>query len=257
MTRYNDHREFMKANFGILDGIKTDKQKGLEAPHSVKPHCYDNHIINLPEASDCKVSERDLLKIIENRRSIRKFSKESLTIEELSYLLWATSKVQKLMPNGMNTFRPAPSGGGAHPFETYLIINDVEGIEPGIYRYRPMEHQLSFIKTLMNPEEEINTATPKQPFAPNFVSKSAVIFIWSCIPYRAEYKFDLTAHKKILIDVGHLCQNLYLAGESIDCGTCAIGIYDQELVDSMIQVDGQDEFTVYLAAVGKKIQPEG
>jgi nitroreductase len=59
-------------------------------------------------------------------------------------------------------------------------------------------------------------------------------------------------HKKILIDVGHICQNLYIASESIDAGTCAIGIYDQDRVDALLDLDGEDEFVIYLAAVGKK-----
>lgn len=76
----------------------------------------------------------------------------------------------------------------------------------------------------------------------------------SCLPYRAEHKFDITAHKKILIDIGHVCQNLYLAGESVGCGTCAIGIYDQRLMDEMLALDGEDEFVIYMAALGKKIE---
>lgn len=250
--RYKENREFMKANFEVLDHIKTDNQKGLESPKATKGYPDNKACIQLPELKENILKYRDILKAFEERRSVRQFAKGNLSIDELSYLLWSTSKVQKMMPNGKTTFRPAPSGGAAHPFETYLIINQVDGLDQGVYRYLPIEHQLMFIKTLQNPENEINEATPKQPFAPNFVSKSAVVFVWSCIPYRAEFKFDVTAHKKMLIDVGHLCQNLYLAGETIQCGTCAIGIYDQKLIDDMIEVDGEDEFVVYLAAVGKK-----
>ena len=83
-------------------------------------------------------------------------------------------------------------------------------------------------------------------------SKTGVIFAWSTIPYRSEWKFDITTHKKILIDVGHICQNLYLASESIKSGTCAIGIYDQKTIDELLGLDGYEEFIVYLAAVGKK-----
>lgn len=130
----------------------------------------------------------------------------------------------------------------------------VEGLNKGIYRYLPLEHKLLFIKTMEDMEAKIDEATPRQPFVPNFASKSAVLFVWGCTPYRAEYKFDVTAHKKILIDAGHVCQNLYIAAESIDCGTCAIGIYDQKSVDKMLNLDGEDEFVVYMAAVGSKIK---
>ncbi|MBP2629094.1 MAG: SagB-type dehydrogenase domain containing protein-containing protein [Firmicutes bacterium] len=101
-------------------------------------------------------------------------------------------------------------------------------------------------------ENKIDEITLDQPFVPNFANKAAVLFIWSTTPYRSEWKFDITAHKKILIDIGHVCQNLYLASESIDAGSCAIGIYDQKLIDQLLGLNGEEEFVLYLAAVGKK-----
>jgi len=102
-------------------------------------------------------------------------------------------------------------------------------------------------------DKKIDEITLEQPFVPNFAKKAAIIFAWSTIPYRSEWKFDITAHKKILIDIGHVCQNLYLASESVGAGACAIGIYDQKMVDNLLELDGDEEFVVYLAAVGKKV----
>lgn len=253
MKRYKQNREFLKANFQVLDGIKTDRQKGLLVPHYQKEYDHEMSLITLPEVKKEMLTKPNVFDCLEDRRSIRKYSLESISIGQLSYLLWATQGIQKVTNNNTSTLRRVPSGGAAHPFETYLIINRVEGLERGIYRYLPLEHKLIFIRAIEDLDTKINEATPKQPFVANFVSKSAVIFAWSCIPYRAEYKFDITAHKKILIDVGHLCQNLYIAAESIDCGTCAIGIYDQKLIDEMLNLDGEDEFVVYMAALGKKM----
>ena len=67
-----------------------------------------------------------------------------------------------------------------------------------------------------------------------------------------EWRYDLAAHKVIAIDAGHVCQNLYLACEAINAGTCAIAAYDQEEMDLFLRVDGKNEFTIYLASVGKK-----
>jgi SagB-type dehydrogenase family enzyme len=66
------------------------------------------------------------------------------------------------------------------------------------------------------------------------------------------WRYDIAAHKVIAIDAGHVCQNLYLACEAIGAGTCAMAAYDQEAIDKLLRIDGQDEFTVYLASVGKK-----
>jgi len=254
MNRYKDGREFLKANFQVLDEIQTDKQKGLPFPPFQKKYGIDLKLINLPEFSKDMLLKNDVLDCLNDRRSIRKYSEEGISLEQLSYLLWATQGIQKVMGNNMTTLRRVPSGGSAHTFETYLIINKVEGLTKGIYRYLPLEHKLIFINTSENMDMKIDQATPKQPFVPNFASKSAVIFVWSCIPYRAEYKFDITAHKKILLDAGHLCQNLYIATESIECGACAIGIYDQHLIDQMLDLDGENEFVVYMAAIGNKVK---
>jgi SagB-type dehydrogenase family enzyme len=88
-------------------------------------------------------------------------------------------------------------------------------------------------------------------FNQSFIGDSSVVFIWTSIPYRTEWRYDLAAHRVIAFDIGHVCQNLYLACEAIGAGTCGIGAYDQEQVDSLIGVDGENEFTLYLAPVGK------
>jgi nitroreductase len=84
-----------------------------------------------------------------------------------------------------------------------------------------------------------------------FVVRAAAVFIWTTIPYRAEWRYGLAAHKGIALDAGHFCQNLYLACEAIGAGTCAVAAYPQEIMDCLVRVDGQEEFVIYLAPVGK------
>lgn len=251
MERYKENREFLKANFQILDEIKTDAQKKVPKPSIQKHYEYNSQIIELPKVNKDMLLKSNIFDCINDRRSIRKYSNESISLDELSFLLWSTQGIQKVMGDNHTAFRTVPSGGASHTFETYLIIKNVENINEGIYRYLPLEHSLIFMYEVKDIDKKVDQATPKQPFVPNFASKSAVVFAWSTIPYRAEWKFDITAHKKILIDVGHVCQNLYIASESIKCGTCAIGIYDQKLIDDMLDLDGENEFVIYLAAVGK------
>jgi len=78
-----------------------------------------------------------------------------------------------------------------------------------------------------------------------------VVFIWTAVPYRTEWRYGPVSPKLVALDAGHACQNLYLAVEAIGAGTCAIGAYDQELSDAMCGVDGRDEFVVYMAPVGR------
>jgi len=86
----------------------------------------------------------------------------------------------------------------------------------------------------------------------DFVAEAAVVFIWTAVPYRMEWRYGLAAHKAIALDAGHVCQNLYLACEAIGAGTCAVAAYHQELMDRLLGVDGRDEITIYLAPVGKR-----
>lgn len=251
MERFKKNREFLKANFEVLDEIKTDAQKKLPKATLQKEYDEKAKLIELPRFDKNILLKPNVLECIEDRRSIRKYSDESIKLEELSFLLWSTQGVQKIIGDNTASLRTVPSGGASHTFETYLIVNNVEGLFKGIYRYIPIGHKLLFMYEIDEMSNKVDEATPRQPFAPNFASKSAVLFVWSTIPYRAEWKFDITAHKKILIDVGHVCQNLYIASEAIKCRTCAIGIYDQKLIDNMLSLDGENEFVVYLAAVGK------
>ena len=84
-----------------------------------------------------------------------------------------------------------------------------------------------------------------------FTGNSAVTFIWTAVPYRMEWRYDIAAHKVIAIDAGHVCQNLYTACEAIHAGTCAVAAYNQNLMDNLLGIDGTEEFTIYLAPVGK------
>lgn len=251
MGRYEIERKLLKSNFTEFKKIKTDKMKGMPQPVGVKPYDMGSKLIDLPTVDSNILKRRDIYECIKDRRSTRFYRDESISLEELSYLLWATQGISGESKGGL-TFRTVPCSGATHTFETYLFIMNVTGLVKGIYRYLPLEHKLLFMIALEDVDNRLDAITLDQPFVPNFAKKAAVTFAWSTTPYRSEWKFDVTAHKKILIDVGHICQNLYLAGESVDVGVCAIGIYDQEAVDHLMQLDGEDEFIIYLAAVGKK-----
>jgi SagB-type dehydrogenase family enzyme len=164
----------------------------------------------------------------------------------LSFLLWATQGIRK-KSDGVNAFRNVPSAGCRHALETYLCVLNVTGLEMGIYRYLPIEHQLFVVSRDKNLSDDIVTAT----FYQSFIGKAPVTFIWATIPYRMEWRYHIAAHKVIAIDAGHVCQNLYIATTAIGGGTCAIGAYHQEFMDKLIGVDGDNEFTLYLAVVGK------
>lgn len=246
MDKILENRRFMLSEFDDED-IVSDQEKSLPQPPLQKPVPEDAVIIDLPKVDESVFVKVNLYECLKGRRSRRKYIDKEISLKELSFLLWATQGVDRKMDNNYATFRPVASAGARHPFETYLWIFKVEGLKKGVYRYLALSHQLMLVKEVADLEEKANDATLGQ----KFVGNSAVTLVWSCIPYRGEWRYNITAHKPMLLDAGHICQNLYIACEAVGSGTCAIAAYDQKLCDELNGIDGVDEYTVYLAPVGK------
>ena len=227
---------------------RADQFQGLPAPSLEKPVPKDVKFILLPKPAEISVPDLELRSAIESRRSIREYASDPLTLHELSYLLWCTQGiVQRHEPYA--TFRNVPSAGGRHAFETYLLINRVSYLEPGLYRYLAFSHQLMIVETRSDIADQLMGACLKQPI----VGDSAVTFIWTCVIYRMAWRYSERAYRLVHLDAGHVCQNLYLAAEQISCGACAIGAFDDELMAGLLGIDGLEEFVIYCATVGKKL----
>jgi len=230
------------------EGIETDQGKGIPHPSPQKPVPEGTELIDLVSPAAFSLGEMSLREVIARRRSRRRFSPDPLTLEELSFLLWATQGVHGVIREGAATRRTVPSAGARHPFETYLSIHRVEGLVPGLYRYLPLDHKLALLREDPGLPGKIAGAALGQ----RFVGEAAVVFVWAAVPYRTEWRYGVRSHKVIAIDVGHICQNLYLACEALGLGTCAVAAYSQGDMDGLLGVDGEEEFTVYLAPVGRR-----
>jgi SagB-type dehydrogenase family enzyme len=248
-------RDFMKgyfvADFASPDNDfnSSDQQKGCEAPPLQKEDTPPNAgIVALPEFDEAILKESNIIRVMAERRSRRVFSGAPLSLKELSYLLWATQGVNRVSEDRVWSLRTVPSAGGRHPYETYLIVNLVDDLDKGLYRYLPLSHELLFISNDADTRDRVFLATYRE----KFVAEAPVCFVWSCVAYRGEWRYNSKAHKSMLLDAGHICHSLYLSTESVNCGTCAIGGYHQGGFDALLGLDGTNEFTVYLAAVGKR-----
>jgi SagB-type dehydrogenase family enzyme len=245
--RVRANRDIMKSHFQELRGIRSDQQLQRPQPPLQQPSDPALPTVSLPRPGTGPWADATLHACLRRRRSRRAFRPEALSLEELSFLLWATQGVQRVFGQNYSTFRPVPSGGARHPFETYLAVRNVDGLVAGLYRYLPLTHELLVLRAPDPRAPELAEATVGQ----TFIGEGATVFIWSAVPYRSEWRYDFAAHKLMLIDAGHVCQNLYLACEAIGCGTCAIADYDQAVIDRFLGIDGDDEFVVYLAPVGR------
>jgi len=252
-----ENRKFLKSYaWKELRDYETDQKKGKPRPPVQKPYPDGSTLIDLIKIDDISLGENPLREVIGERKSHRFYTEDSLSLEELSFLLWATQGIREVSPDGERFYRNVPSGGNRHSLETYLSIHRVEGVERGLYRYLPIEHKLVPVRIDPNIAEETHVGLMAQETRVNderynFTRECAVAFIWTTTPYRSEWRYAMVAHRMIAIDAGHICQNLYLACGAIGAGVCAIGAIDQAEIDKVLGVDGEDEFVLYAATVGK------
>lgn len=229
-----------------VDFRDTRQNRGEAPPPVQKPVPEGASLITLPTHESWQLPPCDLLTAIGLRESRRHFLPSPLTMAELSLLLWATQGVREFVHEAA-VLRTVPSAGCRHPFETYIAALNVDGLPPALFRYLPVEHGLLHHRDHPALKQALSAATHGQ----HFTAQSAAVFIWTAIPARTEWRYAEASYKVIALDAGHVCQNLYLACEAIGAGTCAIAAYRQELMDELLGVDGDEEFTVYLAPVGK------
>lgn len=225
----------------------SDQARGLPHPPVEMDIGNTGFVIDLPDHSS-GTADISLTQAIQHRTSVRNYAAKALSLSELSYLLWCTQGVKSIEPH-LVTFRTVPSAGARHAFETYLLVNQVAGLEPGLYRFLAVDHQLAKLEATGNIAEIITEACLGQ----KFVKTSAVTFIWTAAAYRMTYRYGQRGYRYLHLDAGHVCQNLYLAATAVDCGVCAIAAFDDDKLNAALVIDGDNQFAVYVATVGKRI----
>jgi len=233
------------------------QQQGKPQPPLEKEYDPNIELIDLPPIDTIKTKDIKLRDAIIHRRSIRNFTEEPPTIDELSWLLYATQGIQSThevgtiwvtrVNNCRATLRPVVSGGAIHPFETYLLIRNCKGLKKGLYRYIASRHKLFSI----DQSEDINERISKGCL--NQTGKNApILFIWTAIPSRSTWHYGDLGYWAIYVDIGHVSQQLYLAAEDVGDGVCTIAWYDADALEEALDVDGSNEYIVLTAAVGKR-----
>ena len=227
---------------------KTDQELKKPQPPLVKAPMTDNRV-DLPRNFETLGLQDNLLELLKKRKSSRVYTQENMSLLQLSFLLWAAQGIKSIRGRSYATIRTAPCGGARHPFETYLLVRQVEGLLPGVYHYLPMTHQLELLEELED-REAMTQLVDLSLCGQAWAAKANVVFYWSFVPYRSEWRYGIYAHRMVLADLGHVGENLYLACTALGLGTCGIGAYDQALCDKTFRLDGEEEFVVYAETVG-------
>jgi SagB-type dehydrogenase family enzyme len=199
----------------------------------------------IPLPSPSLESGPSLWKVLEKRRSVRDYRPTPLTLAELSTLLWATQGITQQAFSAW--YRTSPSAGALHPIDTYLVINRVEGLDPGTYFLKVPEFSLAARKI-----GDFSSSVARAALDQEMARAAAVVFVWVAVIERSRQKYRQRAYRYIYLDCGHIGQNLYLAASAMGLGCCAVGAFFDDEVNELVGVDGQEETAIYLAAVGKK-----
>lgn len=227
---------------------KSDQERGIPRPDAIKAR--SGELFALPAVGKLDFSSMSLQQAITERRSLRKYSAEPISQEELSWLLYCSSWARDFRSNERMeiTFRNVPSAGSRHPIETFVNIHRVTGLKPGLYYYHPIKHCL----ILIDESQEIQNLIFEACFRQEMFRTSAVNFIFTAVPYRTVWRYGQRGYRYLYLDAGHIGQNLHLASEAIGCGACMIGAFLDEALNDALRVDGNEEFVIYAATVGKK-----
>jgi SagB-type dehydrogenase family enzyme len=235
---------------------QSDQNRGLPQPPLELPPTAGKNILDLPNPNVVETDQIEVREAINRRVSVRSYSGKPLTLAELSYLLWCTQGVKESPPkpdiiNPVNfryNLRNVPSAGARHCLETYVLANRVEGLEQGLYRFLAMQHKLQEVELGPSVPEKITKACLDQ----RFILSSAATFIWTAVAYRMVWRYGERGYRYMHLDAGHVCQNLYLSAETIGCGVCAIAAFDDDALNKALDLDGVDQFAIYVGVVGKK-----
>lgn len=243
-------RDFMKGYreddpYGEL--FESDQQQKKPQPPLVKPaNTPRDEWIFLTTDFSALDMKQDLISLIRDRKSSRIYTQEDMSLDQLAFLLWATQGVKSIRGRAYAALRTVPCGGARHEFETYLMVRHVSGLKPGAYHYLPLEHALEWLGETEDMDAAIGESLSGQVWA----AKANVVFYWSAVAYRAEWRYGIYAHRIALIDLGHIGQALYTACTGLGLGCCGIGAFEHELCAKLFGLDGEEEYIVYTTPVG-------
>jgi len=185
-------------------------------------------------------STTSIEKALLERRSIRNYKDEPLTLAEVSQLLWAAQGI-----TNERGFRTAPSAGALYPLELYVVIGNVEGISEGIYRYNPEEHELIKIVNGDKRAELCDAALGQ-----SCVEKGAMAIVFSAVYERTTRKYGERGIRYVHMEVGHAAQNVYLQAVSLNLGTTVVGAFNDDEVKKIIKM-ADEEHPLYIMPVGR------
>lgn len=182
--------------------------------------------------------------VIAGRRSQRRFTGESLTLQELSQLLWATQGITG-ETHGIE-LRAAASAGALYPNETYVVAQSVDGAAEGIYHYDIRAHELGMLA-----EGDYSEDLAQACLGQTWMMGAGAVFVWGAVVGRCAWKYQNRAYRYLYLDAGHLGAQLQLAAQGLRLGSCNVAAFFDDEVTKLVGLDSRTEVAVYVTAVGR------
>lgn len=178
------------------------------------------------------------------RRSVRSYSFSSVSLEEVSQILWASQGIT----DNFNGFRTAPSAGATYPLEIYLVALNIRGLPSGLYKYISKDHKLFsvFEKDSKSLSREIYYSCLEQD---SFLYCAGIVVITSVFE-RTMRRYGSIGERFVYMEVGHVSQNIYLQCVALGIGTVAVGAFDRVRLRSVLRLPKEEE-PLYLMPFGR------
>jgi SagB-type dehydrogenase family enzyme len=180
-----------------------------------------------PDSSGGMTLERALA----TRRSVRDYGRRPLRLAELSQLLWAGQGITDRSGN-----RTTPSAGALFPLELIVVAGRVEGLEAGVYRYRPTKHDLTRIA-----EGDRRTRLANAALRQSWIADGAAVIVVTAIYSRTTGKYGERGMRYAHIEVGLTVQSLYLQATALGLGSCVVGAFHDDRVRELLELPGSEE----------------
>lgn len=173
------------------------------------------------------------------RRSVREYGARPLTLAEVSQLLWAAQGV-----TSSEGGRTAPSAGPRYPLETYLVAGHVSGLETGVYRYRPSDHDL-----LRVGEGDRRELLAGAALGQEWVANGTVLVVIAAVYERTKERYGDRGVEYVHMERGHAAQNLHLQAVALGLGSVPVAGFHREQVSDILGLS-VDEEPLYIIPVG-------
>ena len=253
MEVYHENSKLQPSDYELFSTVNLVNTSADIRHYTTRPFVNYPGNPTVPLAANLPANPVDFETVLRGRRSEHAYSGQSMSFEHFSRILTLGDGIvaRKTIEEG-NAFslRTAPSGGGLNPVEIYPIVLRVQGVAPGIYFFNPDQNQLEQL-SLGDFTADLCEATNMQ----DEIRKASACFALVGVMPRTSFKYGHRAYRFVLLEAGHIAQNILLAGESMNLGGLPLGGFTDDKINGMLKIDGCTEITVYLVLVGEKGAP--